>query len=123
MYATTKYFKKRQNLAIGILCTGYALGLLSLVPLLQMLIDNVGFKKTLWIMCGTVSCFFLVVFATFDTNIKDDTVIEENHDDQQPTNRFLQYLQVFKRPAFVMSAAVAHIQCGSGGAVSVYLVS
>lgn len=126
VFAIIKYFKKRQNLAIGVLVSGFSFGLLILGPSLQVFIYQFGLKTAFWIMAGTVSCLLLPIFVMFDTNIKDDTVIEENQDEEEPRTCFTsfihEYLVIFKRPAYLITLVIIFIQCFVTNMVLVHLV-
>ena len=123
LFATTKYFKKKQNLAIGIVMSGISLGVLILTPLIQVLLDHFGLKTTFWILSGTVFSVILPVIVVMDTNVKDSTVSMEDQEERQAKSCFVEYFKIFKRPAYVITLVTIFLQSFTSTIVYVYLVS
>jgi len=121
VYATTKYFRKRQNAAFGILISGYSIGMLTLGPLLQFLLDRFGLKTTLRIMAGSL---FLPILLTFDTNVNDGRVTDVQENNVFPErNCMLKLFVIFKRPAYIIAIVTIFLQCFTANMATVHLVS
>ena len=66
-----KYFYKRRSLATGIVACGTGLGVLTVVPVLQVLLDSVGLRDTYRVL----SSLFLIVIllgCSFNPVVKGD---------------------------------------------------
>ena len=67
----SKYFKKRQSLANGLLNAGSAVGVLVMGPTLEALVKALGWKTSYRIMAGVafVLCSLAIIF---DSNVETD---------------------------------------------------
>ena len=78
-------FKKYLSIATGILSSGTGLGILSIAPMLQALLDSFDWRKTYRITAGIMSVAF-VLCLTFDPTVtnskkrKNRTLNEEDED-------------------------------------------
>ena len=62
---TSQYFDKNHSIATGITASGSGLGILSVAPMLQSLLDSFGWRKTYRIIAGIISVV-CVLCLTFD---------------------------------------------------------
>ena len=82
---TSQYFEKYHSIATGILASGTGLGVLSVAPILQALLDCFDWRKTYRITAGIMSVAF-VLCLTFDPTVtnskkrKNRTLNEEDED-------------------------------------------
>ncbi|XP_048589865.1 monocarboxylate transporter 10 isoform X2 [Nematostella vectensis] len=70
VYAVTSYCQRRHAFALGLLSAGQNLGVLSLGPLLQVLMDNLGWRVMYRVLAGVAGIVLLVVL-TFDPNVEE----------------------------------------------------
>jgi MFS family permease len=127
LFATTNYFDKRQAIAIGIVTGGVNVGILSLGPIIQLLIDLYGFRIMYRIMAGSFTLVLLVVLS-FDPNVKSPTERTHVHRDEedQPersVNACSMVLEMFKRPTYVLAVIVITLQAMGAFVSFVHLVS
>jgi MFS family permease len=64
-----KYFKKKYSLAMGIMTAGAGMGMLSVGPVVQYLIDAFGWENTFRIFAGAFAAFIPFVFI-LDPNVE-----------------------------------------------------
>ena len=110
---TSLYFNNKRSLATGIIASGSGLGVLSVAPLLQALLNSFDWKKTCRIMSGifSVTC---ALCLTFDPTVakreegKEQANKEAERTDEQdermaekPKQVFIDF-SVFKEKVFVV---------------------
>ncbi|XP_031551455.1 monocarboxylate transporter 12-like [Actinia tenebrosa] len=140
IFASTKYFDKRQAIAIGIVTGGTNIGVLSLGPIVQLLIDLYGFRTMYRIMAGSFVLPLLAV-CSFDPNVEDpvdkekqfreneDPVDEEREhrgNEDQPGDHewnWSMVLEIFKRPMYVVALIVFTLQAMTAFISFVHLVN
>lgn len=62
MFMSTKYFKRRRNIALGIVCAGGGSGYLAFGPLLQMSLDKYGWQQSCRLMGALFVLPLLIAF-------------------------------------------------------------
>ena len=67
----SKYFKVRRSLALGIVMLGQGGGVLIWSPLLQKMVDELGWRTTYRILCGVVPILF-AFGLTYSPNIESE---------------------------------------------------
>lgn len=72
-----RYFMKRRAQAIGIVCCGYAGGSLVMGPLLQVLLDSLGWRNTFIAMSGMASVICVLALAYDPRTAKEIAATEE----------------------------------------------
>ncbi|XP_031551469.1 monocarboxylate transporter 9-like [Actinia tenebrosa] len=127
IFATTKYFHKRQAIAIGIVCSGTYIGVLSLGPIVQLLIDLYGFRTMYRIMAGSFVLPLLAV-CSFDPNVKDPSTevlqTQKGNDENKPTEKgCVIVVELLKRPMYVVAAIALALQAMTAFVSFVHLVS
>ena len=124
LVVVSNYFSKRRSLALALVTAGLGLGVLVQGPLIQVLVDNYGWKTTYRIMAGVI--FGICSLGiTYDPNVKSEDnennlenpeQVSSSVNDIQPRARRLEKrgkfldMSVWKIPAFVaitLSASVA----------------
>ena len=71
-----KYFNQKLSLAIGITALGASIGVLYTGPLLQVLLDSFGWRKTFRIMSATFA-LVCILSLNFNPNVEETTVVED----------------------------------------------
>ncbi|EDO31910.1 predicted protein, partial [Nematostella vectensis] len=66
--AVPKYFTQSRSLAVGFVCLGPAAGVMVIAPLLQLLLDLVGWRRALLCLAGVTAVVCLVT-SSFDSEI------------------------------------------------------
>ena len=81
---TSQYFEKYHSIATGILASGTGLGVLSVAPILQALLDCFDWRKTYRITAGIISVV-CVLCVTFDPTVakRGESGIDEVKQEQQ----------------------------------------
>lgn len=76
---TAKYFVKRRSFATGLVTAGTGLGIFALVPIAQILIDNLGLSGAYRVLGGVVLANCLLALS-FDPNVEEEvaSVVQEN---------------------------------------------
>ena len=111
---TSQYFVKNRSIATGITASGSGIGVLSVAPMLQALLDSFDWRKTYRITAGIISVV-CVLCLTFDLTVAkrgensiDDRKCEEqemSHEQgeqaQEEKKKWFD-LSVFKEKVFVM---------------------
>lgn len=110
---TSLYFKQKRSIATGIIASGSGLGVLSVAPFLQALLNSFDWKKTYRIMSGifSVTC---VLCLTFDPAVAKKEESEEHANEEvessdeqdertieKPKGFFVDF-SVFKEKVFVV---------------------
>ena len=67
----SKYFKVRRSLALGIVMLGQGGGVLIWSPLLQKMVDELGWRTTYRILCGVVPVLF-AFGLTYSPNVESE---------------------------------------------------
>ena len=111
---TSQYFVKNHSIATGITASGSGLGVLSLAPMLQALLDSFDWRKTYRITAGIISVV-CVLCLTFDPTVAkrgensiDDRKCEEQEMSHEQEEQVLREkkkwfdLSVFKEKVFVV---------------------
>ena len=111
---TSQYFVKNRSIATGITASGSGIGVLSVAPMLQALLDSFDWRKTYRITAGIISVV-CVVCLTFDLTVAkrgensiDDRKCEEQEMSHEQGEQVLREkkkwfdLSVFKEKVFVV---------------------
>ena len=111
---TSQYFDKNHSIATGITASGSGLGVLSVAPMLQSLLDSFDWRKTYRITAGIISVV-CALCLTFDPTIAergestiDDRKCKEQEMSHEQGEQVLQErkkwfdLSVFKEKVFVV---------------------
>lgn len=80
MIILRKYFKKNLSVAVGITTSGSSLGVLVLGPVLQVLVDNFGWRGCMRIMTS-------IMFASSALGVSFDPNVEEDEEDKKLATR------------------------------------
>ncbi|CAH3140465.1 unnamed protein product [Pocillopora meandrina] len=104
---TAKYFVKRRSFATGLVTAGTGLGIFALVPIAQILIDNLGLSGAYRVLGGVVLANCLLALS-FDPNVEEEvaSVVQENTkkgtEEPQRNQQKLIDLSVWKVPTFAI---------------------
>jgi len=105
--AMTKYFNRQQGLALGIFQGSPSLGILTLGPLRQDLVDSYGLRT----MFQITALFFVpacLLVLSYDSNIQqpiDENQQNEEHSRPKEIGFWKGLKEVFKRPVFVIAVS------------------
>ncbi|KXJ20558.1 Monocarboxylate transporter 10 [Exaiptasia diaphana] len=75
VFAVTAYFNKQRPFATGILSSAHSIGFIAFGPLMQVIIDVVGWRNMYRIMAALFA-LLIVLVVTFDPNVKSETLSE-----------------------------------------------
>ena len=115
---TSQYFVKNRSIATGITASGSGLGVLSVAPMLQALLDSFDWRKTYRITAGIISVV-CVLCLTFDPTVakRGENSIDDGIDDRKCEDQKMSHdqgkqaqeerkkwfdLSVFKEKVFVV---------------------
>ena len=145
----SKYFKKRRSMATGIVTCGQGGGVLILAPILQTMIDAVGWQNTYRIMAGVVPVLCLSGL-TYSPHVQDEDVVNSVLEEDAKSNSaeglpkkqethevlaeressvekekkgWLVYITVWKEPKFVATVISASVMMFSHYVPQIHLVS
>lgn len=74
----SKYFKRRRSLATGVVTAGAGLGVFSLSPLSQLLIDKLGLSGTYRVL-GFVMLASSILALPYDPNVDEDEEVTDSN--------------------------------------------
>ena len=116
----SKYFKKRRSMATGIVTCGQGGGVLILAPLLQTMIDDVGWQNTYRIMAGVVALLCLSGL-TYSPDVQSDDA--ENSSPEVEKKGCHIDVSVWKEPKFVAIVVSASVMMFGHYVPQIYLVN
>ena len=144
----SRYFNKWRSMATGIVTCGQGGGVLILGPLLQTMIDNLGWQNTYKIMAGVVPVLCLsgltyspnVQSADVDNNLVEDDAKTSSDEDARKERRGKEmaegaetpeddkktgwrvYIAVWKEPKFVVTVISASVMMFAHYVPQIHLV-
>lgn len=110
---TSLYFNKRQSIATGIIASGSGIGVLTVAPILQALLNDFHWRKTYRITAGifSVVCFLCLTFGPTvvktgreERKAEEENMESENLKEQNDAKkkRWFVDCSVFKNKRFVV---------------------
>lgn len=106
-----KYFKDKLALAVGIASSGSSLGMLVIGPALQLVIDILGWRGAIRVMCGAM-ILLAILCLLMDPNIEEDEqgkVITVGRDPTKPRPQGLIDCSIWKSTRFVVGNIVVFL--------------
>jgi predicted MFS family arabinose efflux permease len=120
IFAITKYFKARQGIALGIVIGGLNIGVMSLSPFIQLLLDVYGLK-TMYRISTALFGFVLFIVLLLDPDVQDD-IINQNQQNEHDGS-LSKLFQLFKRPAYIIATVTISLETFTAFVSFIHLVS
>ncbi|XP_028519032.1 monocarboxylate transporter 13 isoform X2 [Exaiptasia diaphana] len=123
--AMTRYFKKRQGFALGCVSGGLNLGILTLGPLIQALIDQYGYRSMYRIIASMLTGVLLLLLS-FDPYVQKESIVTNGElvEEEEREIGFKEGLkQLIRRPIYVIGVISLTLQTLTGFVTHVHLVS
>ena len=101
---------KRRAFAVGMIATGPGMGLLVMSPIMQSLLDVIGWRKSLMVIAAMLCVPCALACYTFDPNVADGLSLEnvkENKVEEVRRSKFrgLLVLSLCRNPHFLIYTA------------------
>ena len=105
---------KRRAFAVGMISTGPGMGLLVMSPIMQSLLDVIGWRKSLMVTAAILCVPCALACYTFDPNVADGLSVEnvkENKVEETCRSKFrgLLDLSVFRNSHFLIYTAATFV--------------
>ena len=119
---------KRRAFAVGMISTGCGLGLLVMSPIMQSLLDVIGWRKSLMVTAAMLCVPCALACYTFDPNVADGLSVENVKENKVEENRGSKFrgllvLSLCRNPHFLIYTAAKFIACIGHVVPIVHMVS